>query len=119
MKGATRKGNEGEDQALAYLQGKGYRLAARRFRVRAGEIDLIVEQGELLVFVEVKRRMASREGAGLEAVTPAKRRRLVKAAGEYLLRTEGFSRPLRFDVVEITGRGILHVENAFSAQGFE
>ena len=113
---AGRQGLLGEEQALAYFLKKGYRLLERRFRASGGEVDLILEQGACLVFVEVKRRPRGQKGEGLQAVTPQKQRRIVQAAGQYLLQTGGFSRPLRFDVVEVTAQGLYHVENAFSGQ---
>lgn len=116
MRGAVQKGTQGEEQALAYLQDRGYRLVERNFRVRGGEIDLILEKDGRLVFAEVKRRIKGSSGSGLEAVTVKKQRRIITAAGQYLIRVEGFSRPLRFDVVEITAGGILHIENAFSGE---
>lgn len=112
--GAKEKGLQGEELALAFLSGKGYRLLERRFHAPGGEIDLIMEADGLLVFVEVKYRPAGRPGSGMEAVTAKKQRRILLAAGEYLLQTGGFDRPMRFDVVEVTGGGVIHVENAFS-----
>ncbi len=114
MTGAGEKGRKGEELALQYLMGKGYRPVERNFRIRGGEVDFIVELDAMLVFVEVKYRPSSGSGAGMEAVTPKKQRRILKAAGSYLLGTDQFARPLRFDVVEITGEGVIHVENAFT-----
>ncbi len=114
MTGAVQKGILGEEMALAYLQDLGYRLVERNFRIKGGEIDLILEKDGCFIFAEVKRRLKASPGAGLEAVTATKQRRILTAAGQYLSKVEGFSRPLRFDVVEITAGGILHIENAFS-----
>ena len=114
MTGPYQKGKQGEDTALLYMMEKGYRPLERNFRIKGGEIDFIMEKDTLLVFVEVKYRTRGYPGAGMEAVTIKKQRRVVKAAGEYLLKTDQFSRQLRFDVVEITGGGLCHVENAFS-----
>ncbi len=114
MTGAGEKGRQGEELALKYLMGKGYRPVERNFRALGGEVDLIMEMDVLLVFVEVKFRSRGYLGAGMEAVTSQKQRRIVKAAGEYLLKTDQFTRPMRFDVVEITGEKVIHVENAFS-----
>ena len=116
MKDASEKGRLGEEVALSYFQGKGYRLITKNFRTKGGEVDLILEKDALLLFVEVKLRSRSYPGAGLEAVTVKKQRRILKAAGEYLLSTNQFARPLRFDVAEITGEGVTHVENAFSGE---
>jgi putative endonuclease len=114
MRGAGDIGRHGEELALKYLMEKGYRPVERNFRADGGEIDVILEMDALLIFVEVKYRQRGYSGAGMEAVTQKKQRRIIKAAGEYLMKTDQFARPLRFDVVEITIEGVIHVENAFS-----
>ncbi len=112
------KGLMGEDHALAYLQNRGMVLLERRYRSPYGEVDLIVRDGEQLVFVEVKARSRAPKGAGLTAITPAKQRRLLQAASMYLAQNH-WTGSLRFDVVEITQEGICHIQNAFDATGFE
>jgi putative endonuclease len=114
MTGTGEKGRQGEELALKYLIAKGYRPVERNFRALGGEIDVIVEMDALLIFVEVKYRLRGSSGAGMEAVTQKKQRCIIKAAGEYLMKTDQFTRPMRFDVVEITKDGVIHVENAFS-----
>ena len=114
MIGTVEKGRRGEELALQYLLENGYRPLERNFRAPGGEVDFIVELDALLVFVEVKYRPRGFAGAGMEAVTQKKQRRIVKAAGEYLCKTDQFTRPMRFDVVEITAEGVIHVEDAFS-----
>ena len=66
------KGLRGEKAAETYLTGLGMRCLARRYRAQDGEIDLIMDDGGMIVFVEVKSRPNSRAGTGLLAVTPAK-----------------------------------------------
>lgn len=107
------KGLTGEQQAERYLAGLGMLCLERRYRGGDGEIDLVMQDGEALVMVEVKYRPRSRAGAGLMAVTPAKQRRLLHAAQQFLMEREQMSVPVRFDVVEITADGLLHVPNAF------
>lgn len=106
-------GTKGEEQALAFLQNKGYTLLKRNYHARYGEIDLIMQQGEFLVFTEVKWRASARAGAGLEAVTYRKRQNLSRAALLYIQENRLENRCARFDVVEISGGGIIHIENAF------
>ena len=106
-------GLAGEERALRYLEGLGMTLVERRYRGGDGEIDLVMEDGEALVFVEVKLRPSGRSGEGLLAVTRGKRRRLIHAAQAFCVEREAMDRPLRFDVVEITGDGVVHVKNAF------
>lgn len=103
----------GERAAEAYLAERGMRCLARRYRGGDGEIDLVMEDGGVVVFVEVKARPTGRAGEGLSAVTPGKQRRLTHAAGAFLMEREWFSRPIRFDVVEITAQGLYYLPNAF------
>lgn len=104
-------------EALAeqHLCQQGMKVIARRFRAEDGEIDLIMEDGETVVFVEVKARPGSAKGAGLLCVTPGKQRRITHAALAFLLKMEWMERLVRFDVVEITRDGVLHIPNAFMA----
>ncbi|MBR3494299.1 MAG: YraN family protein [Clostridia bacterium] len=115
MSGQYTEGVAGEQAALDYLRQKGMVLLKRRFRAADGEIDLILRDGETIVFVEVKARPTGRRGDGLYAVTPAKRRRMVHAAKVYLVSRDALDAPVRFDIVEITCEGLLHVPNAFWA----
>ena len=107
------KGLSGEQQAENYLSGRGMLCLERRYRGQDGEIDLIMRDSETIVMVEVKYRPEGRAGAGLVAVTPAKQRRMLHAAQSFLLEREWMNVPVRFDVVEITADGILHIPNAF------
>ena len=68
-----------------------------------------------MVFCEVKTRPKGYAGAGLQAVTPVKQRRMTHAALQFLVDREWMTRPVRFDVVEITAQGILHIPGAFMA----
>lgn len=108
-------GLNGEQAAEDLLCQKGMRVLARRYRGADGEIDLIMQDGETIVFVEVKARPGARAGSGLTAVTPAKQRRMTHAAISFLLEREWMERQVRFDVVEVTRDGILHIPNAFMA----
>lgn len=107
------QGVRGEEIALAYLTEKGMRELARRFRRGDGEIDLVMADGETVVFVEVKYRPLGRRGDGLMAVTLSKQRRMVHTAQAYLVEHHLLDRLARFDVVEITADGPLHIPNAF------
>lgn len=108
-------GLAGEQQAEEYLCQRGMTVLARRYRAQDGEIDLVMLEGETVVFVEVKARPGGRGGSGLLAVTSAKQRRMTHAALAFLVEREWMERPVRFDVVEITAQGVLHVPNAFMA----
>lgn len=91
-----------EDMALRYLLGRGYKLLRRNFRLgRLGEIDLIMHDGNVYVFVEVKGRRTHGYGLPEEALTPAKRRQIRKIAGGYIHIAKLASYEARFDVVAI------------------
>lgn len=116
-----RFGDAGEDAAASLLEEGGYRIVARNHRCRRGEVDLIAEKGELLVFVEVRTRASAAFGGPEETVGLAKRRRIVAAARDYLARRRGPERGARFDVVAVVdgpqGPTLTHFENAFDAEG--
>ncbi len=117
MKDLRRKGRFGEDAAASFLEGRGYEIVARNWRCRWGEIDIVARDGDALVFVEVKSGFVGRFGAPVDWVTPAKRRRIAKAAREFLLAGGVDDAPVRFDVVTVdaaTGR-ITHIVDAFRA----
>ncbi len=118
MKESYFTGVRGEEIAEEYLTGQGMRCLERRYREKAGEIDLVMEDGDTLVFVEVKARFSgTEEGNGLRAVTPAKRKRIAKCAMLYLMRHGALNRSVRFDVVEINREGVMHVPDAFQPGG--
>lgn len=104
-------GQAGEDRALEYLAGHGLALVERNFRCKVGEIDLVMRDKGSLVFVEVRRRDSRDYGGAIASVTPAKQRRMVRAAQFYLLRCRPCP-PCRFDVVAIDGNGLNWLKNA-------
>jgi putative endonuclease len=77
-------GHMGETRALSYLQERGWILLGRNVRVGHRELDLIVRRGHVLAFVEVKTRRGLAFGSPLEAITPAKRRDVCRAAAQWL-----------------------------------
>jgi putative endonuclease len=112
-------GMTGEDLACEALEARGYSIVARRYRVAAGEIDIVAQDGPTLVFVEVKARASHEFGSAAEAVTPVKQRKLVRLATEYLAAHNMHDCPCRFDVVAIhLDAGTPEIEilqNAFDA----
>src|SRR6266853_4965052 len=74
------RGLAGEEQAIRYLQARGWEVVAHRFRVGRIELDLVARRGRLVAFVEVKARRDAAFGSPFEAITGAKRREIVKAA---------------------------------------
>jgi putative endonuclease len=98
-------GRRGERAAARHLRRAGYRLLARNFRAAGAEIDLIAADGATIVFVEVKTRVGIASGRPEEAVDARKQERIRRAAEVYLGRHRAGDRPVRFDVIAITGRG--------------
>lgn len=94
-------GRKGEQMAAQALRERGYRIVEQNFRCRYGEIDLIAEEQDDLVFVEVKTRRGTAFGRPEEAVTLAKRRKLAEVASYYLDARNAGDRPWRIDVVAI------------------
>jgi len=91
-------GDAGEDFAAACLESRGYRVVARNFRTRLGEVDLIARNEQYLLFVEVKARKAGAMVTGEEAVDFRKQARLRAAAETYLVGHPNTLQP-RFDVI--------------------
>ena len=113
-----RPGFKGEEIAEAISdQTEGMRCLERRYREKAGEIDLIMEEGETLVFVEVKARFSAASGgrACRRLTAPSRKNREKRPAVSdeaWMARTA-----IRFDVVEINQDQILHIPNAFQPGG--
>lgn len=99
-------GKVGEELACGELVRRGYAILERRYRSRYGEIDIIAEAGETLVFVEVKARSGDVFGGGGAAVTRQKQQRIVRLAEEFLARRRIVDRPCRFDVVTVDVGGV-------------
>lgn len=112
------RGAWAEELALAHLREAGLRLEARNYRCPRGEIDLVMRDGEVVVFVEVRYRTSGRFGGGVESVDAGKRTRLRATAGHYLqAHPSAAALPCRFDLVAIgPGAGspaVLWIANAF------
>ena len=94
-------GAHGEELAAKYLTAAGMTIAARNWRCRYGELDIVARAGESIVFVEVKTRSGSGFGRPAEAVTRIKQARIRKLAMLWLAERAGPWVPVRFDVVEV------------------
>lgn len=108
------QGRKGEESALAYLQRHGLVLIEANFRCKLGEIDLVMREGDTLVFVEVRQRADRSRGGAAASITPAKIRRIVRAAQVYLQRFQRLP-PCRIDVVAIDGARLEWCRNAIEA----
>ena len=100
MENKTRLGPWGEALAAEFLRGRGYRIVAANYKSRFGEIDLIAEKEDYLVFAEVKLRKSAHFGAAREFVDRRKQERLRETASMWLEEHETALQP-RFDVIEI------------------
>lgn len=112
---STDTGNRAEAMAEDHLSSRGLRTLEHNYRCKGGEIDLIMRDGEQLVFVEVRYRRRNDFGSALETVGFTKQRRLIHAAQVYLQRTGG-DQPCRFDVIAIDGGNTIDwIKDAFQA----
>ncbi len=113
------KGAWGEKAARLYLETRGWHTVETNFRTRFGEIDIIAENAQYVIFAEVKTRRNARYGLACEAVTQAKQAKIISAAEAWLQENPTEKQP-RFDVIEVYGEEnapvpprINHLENAF------
>jgi len=109
----------GQHNAEFFLQNKGYQTLERNYRIKTGEIDLIVTIDNYIVFVEVKFRRNLTHGFPCEAVNAKKQHRIIKTAEHYITIRQLVDKDFRFDVVEILEQNgqmyAKHIENAFEA----
>lgn len=112
-------GDQGEGHARRYLEARGLTFLAANWRCRHGELDLVMHDGEVLVFVEAKIRRGEAMGRAEEAITPAQASRLLRAANGFIAEHPAWEDAIwRIDVIAITlGQGgtverVTHIENA-------
>lgn len=112
-------GDKGEDLSAAYLQKHGYEILERQYRKLGGEIDIIAQKDDCLVFCEVKARSSLQYGRPAEAVSLRKQQRIIHTATCYLQENNLEDIACRFDVIEIyhkpEGDFLQHLKNAFEA----
>ncbi len=112
-------GKIGEALVIKHFKAQGYEIRAQNYRTRSGEIDLIVQRGKRIAFVEVKTRRSSKFGVPQAAVTPAKQKQISKIALNYLQTHNLLDVPCQFDVVAVVLSWkfelikLHHIENAF------
>lgn len=116
-------GEQGERAAACSLRRRGYKIVARRRRLRYGEFDLVAVDGRTVVFVEVKTRRSEGDIRPADSIGPERRRRMSRAAVAYLKSFGLLDYPARFDIVEVVWPKdarrptIRHHANAFPAEG--
>ncbi len=109
------RGNSAENQALKYLRKQGLKPVTSNYRSRYGEIDLIMQHGATLVFVEVRYRAAEQYGGAAASVDPRKQQKLIRTAAAYL-QSHDADALCRFDVVAINGSSQINwIQSAFTA----
>lgn len=115
-------GDKGEEYAVKHLRKHGYKIVVRNYRKRYGEIDIIAENKEYIVFVEVKTRHENSMTQPVDAVDKRKRMRLIKTASAFLSENET-EKFCRFDVCEVYVKSenlklisINYIENAFEQE---
>jgi len=94
-------GSSGEDAAVDLLKKRGYRILARNYKTKLGEIDIIARDKDTLAFIEVKARHSDRFGLPQEAVSVSKQRQISKAALIFLKEHSLLEKKARFDVVSV------------------
>jgi len=108
----------GEDEALRFLQRKGFQLIERNVRFKRWEVDLVLLDGDELVIVEVKARCTAQIGDPWRAVTKSKQRQIINVADRYVQDNQ-IDRNVRFDIISIVHNqfqtSIEHIADAFSA----
>ena len=111
------KGRKAEKQACGYLKKKGFRILARNYRCRFGEIDIVAQDRDELVFVEVRSLGPSARHLPEETIDPVKQQRLSRTALAFLQHSGLEDRPARFDVVAVEafpgGNSLRHLPDAF------
>lgn len=109
-------GKEGEDEAVRFLEGLGYRIRHRNWRSGKKELDIVAEHQGELVIVEVRTRRDRKFGTPEESINGVKVRRIVSSADAYV-RKFGIDMPVRFDIISLTGAeaplAIEHITDAF------
>ena len=115
-------GNQAETQACRYLQKQGLTLIERNFNCKLGEIDLIMQDGEYVVFIEVRYRSDRGYGSAADSVTRQKQNKLIRTALYYLQNRALNNRASRFDIIAIhpgkKNPDIDWIKNAFLNESF-
>ena len=109
---AGSQGAQAEQRAAQYLQQQGLKQVAQNYRSRFGEIDLIMQDGATLVFVEVRLRRNADFGGAAASIDAHKQRRIVRTAQQYLTGL-ALIPPCRFDAVLMDDNGVQWLKNAF------
>lgn len=116
MSDKIKTGNEGENLAASFLKQKGFDIVARNYRYNRGEIDIIAQRENWLIFVEVKTRSSNKFGEPEEFVTEFKAKKIFEAADQFIYNID-WQGHVRFDVISIkvgAETEIVHFEDAIN-----
>lgn len=113
MVNKVQRGASAEADAARLLVGAGYRIVERNFRCKAGELDIIARDGDVLVFVEVRSRADDEHGSAVDMIRRTKQRRVARVAAYYLATVEPEFDQCRFDIVAITSGEAILIKDAF------
>jgi putative endonuclease len=118
-------GRDGEDYAHRFIERRGLKVVCRNYKTRSGsaEVDLVAHDGENLIFIEVKTRASNQYGAPDRAIDWDKRRKIIRAAREYVRKIDWDPGRVRFDVVEVIWEPghkpeISHTPDAFRGERY-
>ncbi|MGN1212961.1 MAG: YraN family protein [Christensenellales bacterium] len=106
-------GTQGESVAVKFLKDKKFKILKQNYTTKIGEIDIIAQTKDIIVFVEVKARKSIRFGYPREAINLTKQKKIRKVATQYLLANKLMNCKVRFDCIEVLGDQITHIENCF------
>lgn len=114
------KGNAGENIACAYLENQNYKILDRNYHSCYGEIDLIAQKGDYIIFCEVKLRRKNSRVSALQSVSPSKQKKIIMTSALYL-QEKSYELQPRYDVIALTecvsgDFSVEHIKNAFDAQ---
>ena len=107
------RGAAAEARAAQLLVEAGYRIVERNFRCKAGELDLVARDGDVLVFVEVRSRSDDEHGSAVEMIRRTKQRRVARVATYYLATVQPVFEECRFDIVAVTAGAPILIKDAF------
>jgi putative endonuclease len=107
----TERGRQAEQAAADYVASKGYRILTRNFKTRRGEIDIVAEKENVLIFIEVRSRQGVDFGLPQETVNRKKRQKIRMTAAQYLKQYQALERLCRFDVVGVVFGAQGHIQS--------
>lgn len=106
-------GLKGENEAVIFLQNKGYKIIERNFLCKLGEIDIIAESKNTLCFIEVKTYSQNNYADVYRSITKSKQKKIIASTKYYIAKKNITDKNIRFDAIFITGKELEHITGAF------